>query len=116
MARLRRATVIETGLFEIQAQHLHDCRERCRTVPDSRDVIQAMLQQGASNYAVDRLIRYEATVWRQVARTLYALEILWIVVNPRSDPRVFGRINEARGWCKTSVVVAGNAAALIRGR
>ena len=85
-------------LFEIQAQHLRDCRERCRTVPDSRDVIQAMLQQGASNYAVDRLIRYEATVWRQVARTLYALEILWIVVNPRSDPRVFGRINEARGW------------------
>ena len=49
-------------LFEIQAQHLRDCRERCRTVPDSRDVIQAMLQQGASNYAVDRLIRYEATV------------------------------------------------------
>ena len=68
------------------------------------------------NFAVDRLSRYEATLWRQVARTLYALEILWIVVNPRSDPRVFGRINEARGWCKTSVVVAGNAAALIRGR
>ena len=62
MARLRRATVIETGLFEIQAQHLRDCRERCRPLPDSCDVIQAMLQQGASNYAVDRLIRYEATV------------------------------------------------------
>ena len=89
MARLRRATVIETGLFEIQAQHLRDCRERCRTVPDSRDVIQAMLQQGASNYAVDRLIRYEASVWRQVARTLYALEILDRRKPQERSPRVW---------------------------
>jgi hypothetical protein len=108
--RLRRATVIETGLFEIQAQHLGDCRERSRTVPDSRDVMQTLLPQDAStsaqgfshdpnvhmkadaptvefarcflrltnlpNFAVDRLSRYEATLWRQVARTLCALEIL----------------------------------------
>jgi hypothetical protein len=49
--RLRRATTIETGLFEIQAQHLRDYRERCRTLPDSRGVIQAILRSGASTTA-----------------------------------------------------------------
>ena len=29
-----------------------------------------------SNFALDRLSRYEATLWRQAGRILYALEIL----------------------------------------
>jgi len=28
------------------------------------------------NFALDRLSRYEATLWRQARRTLYALEML----------------------------------------
>src|SRR6516162_1306356 len=40
--RLRRATTMETGLFEIQAQHLRDYQENCRAPPHSNDVIQAL--------------------------------------------------------------------------
>src|SRR6516165_11903876 len=36
--RLRRATTMETGLFEIQAEHLHEYRQR-RLLSDSRDGI-----------------------------------------------------------------------------
>jgi hypothetical protein len=36
--RLRRATTMETGLFEIQAEHLRDYRQ-ARLLPDSRSVI-----------------------------------------------------------------------------
>src|SRR3974377_810928 len=35
--RLRRATTMETGLFEIQAKHLRDYRQNCRVAPTSRD-------------------------------------------------------------------------------
>src|SRR6202140_340344 len=40
--RLRRATTIETGLFEIEAEHLNDFREARPTEPDSRDIVYAM--------------------------------------------------------------------------
>src|SRR6516225_4152854 len=40
--RLRRATTMETGLFEIQAQHLRDYRQNCRVAPKSHDIIQAL--------------------------------------------------------------------------
>ena len=115
--RLRRATSMETGLFEIQAQHLHDYRQS-RQLPDSRDIIQAAFSRPHSisadavshnaehdieavpdsgmkanapnvefadgflrlanlpNFALDRLSRYEATLWRQAGRILYALETL----------------------------------------
>jgi hypothetical protein len=43
--RLRRATTMETGLFEIQAEHLRDRRERRQLLPDSRDVIHAVFQR-----------------------------------------------------------------------
>ena len=39
--RLRRATTMETGLFEIQADHLRDFRQGRRTQPKSREVIYA---------------------------------------------------------------------------
>src|SRR5499427_5943592 len=40
--RLRRATVMETGLFEIQAEHLCEYRQSRQPLLDSRDVIHAL--------------------------------------------------------------------------
>jgi hypothetical protein len=37
--RLRRATTMETGLFEIQANHLKEFRQARQALPASRDVI-----------------------------------------------------------------------------
>jgi hypothetical protein len=114
--RLRRATTMETGLFEIQARHLRDYRANCRVPPHSNDVIEALFGRDNStdgygvslsapskiasdsdlnanapavefarcflrlanlpNFALDRLSRYEATLWRQAGWMLYALEKL----------------------------------------
>jgi hypothetical protein len=118
--RLRRATTMETGLFEIQAEHLRDYRQARQLPPPSQEVIHRQFGPSAStgytlhnalhngvakleaapvsamnsgnpavefarcflrlanvpNFALDRLSRYEATLWRQAARILYALEIL----------------------------------------
>ena len=121
--RLRCATSIETGLFEIQANHLSDLRQARQALPSSRAVY-AMLDRGDStshdrdlashgitnatesvqtagpnpvalivdptveltrcflrlanlpNFAIDRLNRYEATLWRQAGQILYALDAL----------------------------------------
>jgi hypothetical protein len=115
--RLRRATTVETGLFEIQAGRLRDYRESRRLLEDSRDVIQAVFRRPAAStaqapvedvfdeiekvsdwrtkataahpvefarcflrlvnlpsFALDRLSRYEATLWRQAGRILFALD------------------------------------------
>ena len=118
--RLRRATTMETGLFEIQAEHLRDSgspanspspSRRClRTVrtgrcgefgPRSRYASHRKIAQPITgsepksepaadpsaqlarcflrlanlpNYALDRLSRYEATLWRQARQILLALE------------------------------------------
>jgi hypothetical protein len=118
--RLRRATVIESGLFKIQARHLLDFRQRrlahqkrqniidniCRdavgTEEDTRqnedeaaDSLDAGPQSTAhpanqsddltrsfvrlSNlptYPLDRLSRYEATLWRQACQILFTLRCL----------------------------------------
>jgi hypothetical protein len=109
--RLRRATTMETGLFEIQAEHLRDGRQNRQLLSNSRDVIHAMFERpdvdnlnapvpaqdrmnttpgngkielarcflrlaNFPNFALDRLSRYEATLWRQAGRILYALETL----------------------------------------
>jgi len=116
--RLRRATTMETGLFEIQAGHLRDYRQHRQLPVSSRDVIHAVFGQPDSanaaaishstankmetvpssgknadspavefarcflrlanlpNFALDRLSRYEATLWRQAGRMLYAIEKL----------------------------------------
>jgi hypothetical protein len=122
--RLRRATIIETGLFEIQAEHLSGFRQARRVHSDSREIVYAVSgradpisfeQVSAShgsasdteavpcsgqrsvdhavdpsadltrcflrlanlpNFALDRLSRYEATLWRQVGRILFALDAL----------------------------------------
>ena len=116
--RLRRATTMETGLFEIQAQQLHDYRQSRQLFPNSRAVIHTAFRRAESasgdaaslsaasnieafsnselkadaaavefarcflhlanlpNFALDRLSRYEATLWRQAGRILHTLEIL----------------------------------------
>jgi hypothetical protein len=112
--RLRRATTMETGLFEIQANHLRDFARQA--LPGSREVVSAMLGRAGAvtydrgqaslgvtnatevvpssnpnpvelarcflrlanlpNFALDRLSRYEATLWRQVSRILFTLDAL----------------------------------------
>src|SRR5712691_1543886 len=114
--RLRRALTMETGLFEIQAEHLHEFSQTRRVQPDSRHIVYDVFgrtdavdfdrdrtAQGTTNgteavpssesvdpaaglarcflrlanlpsYALDRLSRYEATLWRQVRQILFALD------------------------------------------
>jgi hypothetical protein len=118
--RLWRATTIETGLFEIQADHLSEFRRTHQISPASREIVYALFnansdRQAAShrvanttdtspasslasaqgqvapdvelahcflrlcnlpNYALDRLSRYEATLWRQAGQILFALDNL----------------------------------------
>src|SRR6516165_1250011 len=116
--RLRRTTTMETGLFEIQAEHLRDCRQNRQLLSDSRDVIHTVFRRADSldahavshsavtkietvpnsgenadapnvefarcflrlanlpNLALDRLSRYEATLWRQAGQILFALDAL----------------------------------------
>jgi hypothetical protein len=118
--RLRRATIIETGLFEIQADHLTNFRRTHQIAPASREIVCALFnadsdRQAASygvanttetspasrlastqgqiapdvelarcflrlcnlpNYALDRLSRYEATLWRQAGQIVFALNNL----------------------------------------
>jgi hypothetical protein len=97
--RLRRATTMETGLFEIQADHMQNYRKNRELLSDSRDVIHTLFRRADSdhnvkadntvefarcflrlvnlpNFALDRLSRYEATLWRRVGRILFALDAL----------------------------------------
>jgi len=118
--RLRRATTIETGLFEIQADHLTNFRRTHQIPLASREMVYVLFnansdRQAAShgvanttetspasrpastqdqiapdvelarcflrlcnlpNYALDRLSRYEATLWRQAGQILFALDNL----------------------------------------
>jgi hypothetical protein len=106
--RLRRATTMETGLFEIQANYLREHQQR---PPDSREIIYGVFAPSHlarpstsqntgthmgtvrsaenvefarcffrlanfRNLALDRLTRYEATLWRQAGRILFALDAL----------------------------------------
>jgi hypothetical protein len=109
--RLRRATTIETGLFEIEAQHLSEAGRSHHVNPASREVVRALFGPHPSvippdslpvsgvkgdpsvdpaaeltrcylrladlpNFALDRLSRYEATLWRQVGQILFTLNAL----------------------------------------
>ena len=122
--RLRRATTIETGLFEIQADHLSNFRKADQISPTSREIVYAVFEANSDrqatshgvahalshsagskvgtvstpgkkadapnvefarcflrlanlpNFAIDRLSRYEATLWRQAGRILFALDTL----------------------------------------
>jgi hypothetical protein len=115
--RLRRATTMETGLFEIQAKHLRDYRQNSQLLSVSSDITHAVFRPAVSvsahassnnavsnretvrysamkdvpavefarcflrlanlpNFVLDRLSRYEASLWRQVSRILFALDAL----------------------------------------
>jgi hypothetical protein len=118
--RLRRATTMETGLFEMQADQLHEFRQARQVHPDSRKIVYAMFARANQidpdtdraphgittetdsmlgpephpvdpapdlarcflrlanlpNFALDRLSRYEAILWRQVGQILFALDAL----------------------------------------
>ena len=109
--RLRRATKIETGLFETEAEHLRDDASSHQVSTPSREIVRALFAPPASassaerlsardvkletsvdpaaeitrcylglanlpNFALDRLSRYEATLWRQAGQILFALDAL----------------------------------------
>jgi hypothetical protein len=118
--RLRRATTIETGLFEIQADHLSNFRKTHQISLASREIVCALFNANSDrqatlygpadvtktgpasgptsaqgqvapdvelarcflrlcnlpNYALDRLSRYEAILWRQAGQILFALDNL----------------------------------------
>src|ERR1700683_4848948 len=109
--RLRRATTIETGLFEIEAEHLSEAGRSHQVGPSSREVVRTLFGPPPSvgspyslpacgvkgdpsvdpaaeltgcflrlanlpNFAIDRLSRYEATLWRQAGQILFILDTL----------------------------------------
>jgi hypothetical protein len=116
--RLRRATMIETGLFESQADEGGGLNQPRPVLSSSRTVVCALFGRADSgsvdgdskspdairgladvsvktalhpsselalcflrlanlpNYALDRLSRYEATLWRQAGQILLALDVL----------------------------------------
>jgi hypothetical protein len=106
--RLRRATTIETGLFEIEANQLKEEVPARQVSPASREVVRALFGSHRSvsspdslpgcgvkveppaaeltrcylglanlpNFALDRLSRYEPTLWRQVGQILFTLDAL----------------------------------------
>jgi hypothetical protein len=122
--RLRRAITVETGLFEIQADHLGGFNQPSQVRPASHEVVYALFGRAdAANFnpdsasqgkvyetedapdsirksqktgvnpaieltrcflrltnlpncALDRLSRYEATLWRQAGQILFALDVL----------------------------------------
>jgi hypothetical protein len=49
--RLRRATTIETGLFEIQADHLSNFRKTHRISPASREIVYALFNVNSDRQA-----------------------------------------------------------------
>jgi len=117
--RLRRATPMETGLFEIEADYLHNVPESHCLLPRSGDVIHTLFR-GAEprptkdrstaaefarcfiglanlpNFALDRLSRYEATLWRQTGLILFALDAL-DRRKPQERRRRFGPAVRCRG-------------------
>ena len=93
---------METGLFEIQGKHLREYRQNRQLLLDTGGGIHALSQPDSvgahasartngpaaefarcflrlanlPNFALDRLSRYEATIWRQASQILYVLEML----------------------------------------
>jgi hypothetical protein len=128
--RLRRATTIEAGLFECQAAVPSDLIKLRFPAPAPREIAHAAFGHqtpppdpgthiaantanlrpnlarsflrlvNLPNRALDRLSRYEATLWRQVRQTLIALDVLdrrkpqergsSFSINGRQPPQVFG--------------------------
>src|SRR5205085_7919685 len=74
--RLRRATAIETGLFEIQAQNAA-CSERPQTTTEMLDLASTFLRlSDLDDKIFERLGRYEMALWRQARQIMFSLELL----------------------------------------
>jgi hypothetical protein len=65
--RLRRATIMETGLFEIQAKHLKEFRQARQALPASREVIYTLLGR------VDSVSHNRNPASREIANTTEAI-------------------------------------------
>ena len=64
--RLRRATIMETGLFEIQAEHLRGYRLTHPLLPRSRDVVHAALRPAESGTTTRMKFRPTAEInWKR---------------------------------------------------
>jgi hypothetical protein len=105
--RLRRATTIETGLFEMEVEHLGEAGQSHQVSRASCEVVRALFGSHQSvyasdrpdtcysagdpaagltrcflrlanlpNFALDRLSRYEASLWRQVGQILFTLDAM----------------------------------------
>ncbi len=111
--RLRRATAIESGLFEIQAKQLLQFRQRRQAYQKRQQLVDSMYQGAVTaedkmqkagedtgspsldfttqpddltrsfvrlanlpTYPLDRLSRYESTLWRQACQVLFTLRCL----------------------------------------
>jgi hypothetical protein len=118
--RLRRASTIESGLFKIQARHLLQFRQRCRTLQEPPKIIDNTYRNASASeedirqdqdepirafdprapvgagpadqgedltcsfvrlsnlptYPLDRLSRYEATLWDQARQIMFTLQCL----------------------------------------
>lgn len=119
--RLRRASIMETGLFDVQADHLNTFRQTHPVTPPANELLSRLLDHGVCltsqdpiplagqtdgtsnttchgsdapdsagvelarcflrlanlpNFALDRLSRYEAALWRQAGQILFALDAL----------------------------------------
>jgi hypothetical protein len=102
--RLRRATAIETGLFEVQARHLLDFRRRrddrhqgqhgvgdigrdrdsavngtSSSIADAadEDITHSFVRlTNLPTCPLDRLSRYEAALWRQACQVVFTLQCL----------------------------------------
>jgi hypothetical protein len=111
--RLRRATTMETGLFEIYAEHFRDARKTPKLLTHSQILsspraaeVNSGMKSGyppvefarcflrlanLPSFALDRLSRYEASLWRQAGRILFALDML-----DRRKPQERSRRNALR--------------------
>jgi hypothetical protein len=94
--RLRRATSIETGLFERQLERLSGARETSSGVDPVVAVLERVRRANLSahgcgspdattcfveltkdpTYPLDRLSRYEAILWRQAGQIIFTLDVL----------------------------------------
>ncbi len=88
--RLRRSTMIETQLFEIQSEEPWSqpelsmlgpaitgivCREMPKGVPKTKLIAEYFLRvAGIDDGLFERLGRYEAALWRQVRQTIFTLK------------------------------------------
>ena len=93
--RLRRATSIETAMFDSATENA-----RLLTSAKSTNVLaDSYLQLSAMpNFPLDRLTRYESTLWRQARQIIFTLESLrWRKREPKriSFPYPFRRKGES---------------------